>query len=746
MKRYILSSVAIVCLLAGCKEDNFVPNPLGEGREIRFGAVVNDGKTRTYYGDETTVNNSTVWPLYWNSTANGGVADQIFIYSPQAAAGRNQAVYSVDVTAADQSTATSVTRQGAYGVQAGPTNTGYDFYAFYPAAFVTSPSTEAGVINASLPSVQDGKFNGLVPSTAEVSVSYTLSPDMNCCMMTAVTKDQTLTEDGAVGLAFEPLSTVLDITVNGPENNTTGTARITSVTVQADAPITGDFSWDLEKKQFTAGANALNTVTINTMGMDKDGDYVGIPLTTDNTLKLQAFILPNPAVTSLKVIVTTSDSKVLTKTLNMDVALQPCKIHKVNLPKVNVAEAQFDYTVWLSQLDPRIYLSEISLPGSCYSFSTTGGDASGESSKPLTNTQSLSIEKQFDAGIRVFSTHVWIYDQVSEVDGGNTSIAISVLGNTIPRSDYGVSGSGVLTLVDVLKILCAQMQGPHADEFCVLMLSDYIIPSSDKVNQTNMNIFLSRMKVILDSPKVAPYIVTDFNENTTIQDVKGKVLIKLQTNNKDISDYSDINGANCVCNAWKADAGSSVAYTQLEWSKGPVGSDFSTSYVEPNPMLYIYSEQAQAKSTGNNNTFANDSYFNTSSGQVWAYYNKYNSDNHNIFGMSWLGGNGYYYYNKTPFIGTVTTKTTYTMQVADHYNQLWTNRVNALQQAKAKPYGWVMVNCVGSNESTKAVIAKVISQNNDNAFKLNRNRSQVITPVNAPQGDSRPVNAGGSLF
>lgn len=742
MKRYILSSVAIACLLAGCKEDNFVPNPLGEGREIRFGAVVNDGKTRTYYGDETTVNNSPVWPLYWNSTANGGVADQIFIYSPQAAAGRNQAVYSVDVTAADQSTATSVTRQGAYGVQAGPTNTGYDFYAFYPAAFVTSPSTEAGVINASLPSVQDGKFNGLVPSTAEVGASYTLSPDMNCCMMTAVTTNQTLTEDGAVGLAFEPLSTVLDITVNGPENNTTGTARITSVTVQADAPITGDFSWDLEKdqNQFTAGANALNTVTINTMGMDKDGDYVGIPLTTDNTLKLQAFILPNPTVTSLKVIVTTSDSKVLTKTLNMEAALQPHHIHKVNLPKVNVAEAQFDYTVWLSQLDPRIYLSEISLPGSCYSFSRTGGNPTiplGQTTAKITNTQSLSIEEQFDAGIRVFSTHVWTYKQVSEVDGDDTSIAISVLGNTIPRSDYGVSGSGVLTLVDVLKILCAQMQGPHADEFCVLMLSDYIIPSSDKVNQTNMNIFLSRMKVILDSPKVAPYIVTDFNENTTIQDVKGKVLIKLQTNNKDISDYSDINGANCVCNAWKEDVGSMVAYAQLEWSKGPVGTDIEWKYVAPNPMLYIYSEKAEAvKDNTTSLGWNNDSYFGDS-GQVSAYYTNYNSDNHNIFGMSWLGGNGF----KRVFIGSTTTS-----QVADHYNQLWTNRVNALQQAGAKPYGWVMVNCVGSNSSTKAVIAKVISQNNDNAFKLNRNKSQVITPVNAPQGDSRPVNAGGSLF
>ena len=73
-------------------------------------------------------------------------------------------------------------------------------------------------------------------------------------------------------------------------------------------------------------------------------------------------MIPNPDVTSLKVKVVTAESKTMTKNLNMN-SSKPKQIHFVKLPKINVKDLKFDYTIWLSQLDPNIYLSEIFVAG-----------------------------------------------------------------------------------------------------------------------------------------------------------------------------------------------------------------------------------------------------------------------------------------------------------------------------------------------------------------------------------------------
>ena len=79
----------------------------------------------------------------------------------------------------------------------------------------------------------------------------------------------------------------------------------------------------------------------------------------------------------------------MTKTLEMG-KFQPKQIHFVKLPKINVENLVLDPTIWLSQLDENIYLSEISLPGSALAFNYLMSD-------DYMKTQTKTLAEQFNA-------------------------------------------------------------------------------------------------------------------------------------------------------------------------------------------------------------------------------------------------------------------------------------------------------------------------------------------------------------
>lgn len=741
-KKYLLAILGIAASLSfsACQDEEILEKtPLPQGAEIRFGAVLPDEQARTVYGAETTIDGKTVWPIYWklgSATAGSSSYDHIFIYSPQGNAGRNQASYSVKPTEANQNSSAVVEKDGAYGVQVGDAET-YDFYALYPASAATNQATGT-TIRGSLPGAQTVTIDGTLPTAGVSGRAYTSTQDMDNCLMIGSTTGVTLSADQAVSIPFTPFSSVLDITINGPETNTTTgktTARITSVIIEADAPISGDFSYDFSTN--TGTYTGSNSIAVSTMGVDSDGDIVGVPLISGNTLNVKAFLLPNPAVTEISVRIVTSDSQYWKKSLVMTSKFEPRQIHKVSLPKINLEEDNFDYSVWLSQLDPRIYISELSLPGSVFSFSQNASNS-------INNTQTRSIAEQFDAGIRVFQTHVWIANQTSEVDGQNSSIVISVLGQTINRT----TGSGYLTLVDVLKELNQQMETTHSDEFCVLILSDYANGSGDNryVGTASNGYFsfaqfYSRLRAILDNSELNKYIATDFSPNTTIADIKGKVIVKYATNQNESTNAS-LNGARALFNEWFTGMSSNVYYSPLKWGTTSGLADTAQtsmpSSLGANDMLYINFEEANAVSVNNiRTTWASDTQVRS---QISAFNTNYNSTNHNIFGMTFLGGNG------ASYSGILGSSVVTTTQVAQHYNNIWLTAVNAFTGSAAqKPYGWVLFNCVGTEATTTTCIEKVISQNNDNNFKLNRDRTQVQAQ-SAPSGDVSGVNAGGSIF
>lgn len=407
--------------LSGCTndglEDNTVKNPVQTGDEIIFGSRLSgDAETRTVYGDR---GNSGV-PVYWEADGS----DQIAIYCLQSSAPANHLVdYKVTpVMNGEDPTATaeSVVKVNAAeaGLQWGDRNTPHNFYAFYPASAVkgTAEENETGLITANIPVTQqvqewrvgtlsskDDAFNG--------KKTYFGLPNMDYAYMYAYTQvdPSKVNEKDPVNLAFKNLVTVLDITVQGPAS---GTATITNINVSAvdgTQPIlTGDFTCniraaELKSSKVTATCTPVGNFseersTISIPCYDKkEGKF--IQLGAGELLNVKAYIIPqdvNNTVTqqTLQITVSVLNGAACKKTLNT-ADVTPHKINRVILPKLQVGETNY----WMSSLDPNIYVSELSLPGSKMSYLTQANGAD-------IVYQNAAIKDQLLDGVRAFIFHV----------------------------------------------------------------------------------------------------------------------------------------------------------------------------------------------------------------------------------------------------------------------------------------------------------------------------------------------------
>lgn len=761
-----------------CNEEKIQSPVASQGDEVNFGAELVSPQSRTYYGDPIAGENGTrVFPIYWNDLAKG--YDKIFIYAPDAILDRNQAYYTVKPTEQNQTTPAAVVKNGEVGIQWADKPT--DFYSFYPGNAEFNISAQGTEIKATMPGNQAVTYSEkLADAGVGVDKVFEAQPDMSCCMMVAKTPAVSPTTD-AISLQFDPLSSVIDVTVNGPdETNTTtdGLLRVTSVSVTANGQICGEFTYDYSTGEVICDATATEadkTIVVSTMGEDADGDLVGVPLRTGQKLNVKLFVIPNPKVTDMTVSVITSDSQVWRKKLEMK-NFQPRQIHPVNLPQLIAKEAQFDYRTWLSQLDPRIYISELSLPGSVLSFNTTDYVQGAEQ---LVITQNGNIDDQFNAGCRVFQGHFWMVERNSSIDNQPGSFQLT----TSRGYETGVY------LTDMLRELRAQMESVHSNGFCVILLSDYKISGSSYTFEDVYRRFSTvtdRMKELGILPE------SEIGPNTTIADVRGKIILKLQLNGstegsgyayqrqnatlEKIQAWSHVNGAEVLLNWFTEAAQSNVFYSPMEF--GSVGSfEFtpataawtnagladkasvtshtpglayqaalkvidtsktgSSSVAGADPgnadcttkpadmssgMWYIYSEQANA---GEN--------YNTSINSITNIVNSindtYDSATHNKFYMTYCGGTA--------------IRSSYTTDgIAEDFGKRWLESVNSIDK---KPYGWVLFNKVRDGATTKECIQKVISNNNDINFKLQRKKDAVVNKTR-PTGDIQGANRGGMLF
>ncbi len=487
--------------------------------------------TRTVYGDRTT----TGVPVYWEADGS----DEIAIFCDQASQPASHLVhYKITPDETDHATAATVAKvnPSEAGLQWGDLDTEHRFYAFYPASAVKGSAEEdqTGKITANIPVTQQVQEWRIVEKGANGAIdgkkTYFGLPNMDYAYMyayNAVTPSDV--KDGQfIDLQFHNLVTVLDITVQGPSS---GTATITNINVDAidgTTPIlTGDFTCNI--RNASAGEKAV--ATCEPVGdFNEERGRISIPcydnknkqfiqLGPNELLNVKAYIIPQDLENTVKqrtlrVTVSLLNGAPCRKTLQT-ADVTPHKINRVILPPLTIGGTNY----WMSSLDPDIYVSELSIPGSKFSVLTSDNGANRV-------YQNATIEQQFKDGVRAFifqtaSINGWIDDQFRVVceDKNNP---VMTLGEAIS---------------DIASYLKTCEDNGKDKEFAFVMLT---YSSGGHIFNDEGNWIESlRDEVNSIAGDAANRIYTgEITPETTIDDVKGKIILKANYNSQNmISNY-----------------------------------------------------------------------------------------------------------------------------------------------------------------------------------------------------------------
>lgn len=561
MKKIFYLGIALAACLSSCSDDSLdngktVVNPVQTGDEIIFGSSLSDNtdmESRTVYGDRTT----TGVPVYWSSDEKK--PDTIAIYCMQSSQPADHLVkYIVKPSKSNQAVAASVDKldPNAAGLQWGDCSTPHRFYAFYPAGAVKGTDDEdaTGQITANIPVTQQVQEWRTVEAGAsgalEGKKTHFGLPNMNYAYMYAyneVTPEDM--ESSTVDLKFKNLVTVLDITVQGPQS---GTATITNINVDAvegSQPIlTGDFKCDIR------AAKTDGTVVCTPVGsFNEERGRISIPcydkksgqfiqLGPDELLNVKAYIIPQNiknTVTrrTLRVTVSTLNGAPCRKTLNT-ADVTPHKINRVILPKLEVGGTNY----WMSSLDRDIYVSELSLPGSKFAYSTPDNGVT------VRNFQDATITQQFTSGVRAFIVQTAGYAEYTRRggrythnDSGKDDLYVTVNRNILQKNGKNVTIEDVLAELKACIDEAEKAKGESNNEYVVVQLTFEVNPcNSNYGNFNSERIWIEALQAKLNSliSENSYNLYTDeITANTTIRDLREHIVLKVNYNSTAMGSY-----------------------------------------------------------------------------------------------------------------------------------------------------------------------------------------------------------------
>ena len=547
---YSLSGLMALAGLTGCEEKLEEPiNPAKVGDEINFGISSNESAiTRTIYDDEPTTDEAG--NTYYRVTWEPDGSDQIAIYCPQAQ-GTTLCNYSVTPNTADPTKSSAVTKVNANesGLLWGESDP-HHFYGFYPASAVTG--TEDGKIRGHIPVTQTPTGWKEVKNDKGGTTIYGIANTDYAFMWAYGCFNRIEQPDYTIPLTFHPWVTILEIRIPGPAANTDN-VRISNINIRATAGsstvLTGDFICDMTPVEADPNAEPVytpveeesavrNTISIPCYREDKK-DFV--ELGPNDELVVRAYLLPYEIKTdtrTLEVRVSPVSRPVLTKTLRdpqQAGGVVPHKVNTVILPPVENREGN---NYWLSSLDENIYLSELSIPGSWNSMDSGEGNS---------NYQNGTVTEQFNAGARAFmvSTGSRYTREPSKIIGSG--------GGEYKDGDLYVAVNGTrqntkfTEIIDQLHTALVESQNTnHTNEFVFVQLTyetanDYYFDyGTIGLNEQNPGAYsnpheawIRTVQNDLNELKNLDYIYTDeITNNTTIDMVKGKIILKVNTNSE----------------------------------------------------------------------------------------------------------------------------------------------------------------------------------------------------------------------
>lgn len=557
---YFLFAAAFVAL-SGCQDDVVVEEPVvpaQTGDEITFGSSLVDTEigTRTIYGDEPI---DGAYPVEWED------GDQISIYCPEAAQTKivKYRVIPDDNNASTSSLVTKINEDEA-GLQWGTEET-HHFSAFYPGDKIIE-SVE-GKLRAEIP-VEQTPVGWKKETNTAGGTTYTGIANTDYAFMWAYNTHNKA--DGSdVALVFKPWVTILDVEINGPANEDEE-IKMSSVQIRSlsNETLNGEFLIDFNPVEDNesnyptyeeyGNPNATrsqisiqlyaNEIKSENGQTEPFNDF--ITLGYNDKIVVRFYLLPKDVNydtsgegrSDLQVRVTPFNSAVLTRTLNAQNGtahggILAHKVNKVILPSVS----KVGPNDWMSSLDPGIFITELSLPGSKMSYQT---DANGAD----VAYQKLTIEEQMDNGIRAFQIQTGSINTATGNNSGDASdqhLRACVAGR---RTDIPFSQI-VKDIADGLK---RAVDRGHTNEYAFILLTASLsacdayggtyIPFVGTVGETIgdlawMDAIRNDLAEMASAPDTYRLYTDEITPTTTIADVAGSIIIKVNYNDDNMANH-----------------------------------------------------------------------------------------------------------------------------------------------------------------------------------------------------------------
>lgn len=554
--------------MTSCVEENFENHGVSPmaGKEVVFSADMNDGPvTRTNYGDPVTNTSGTTTAFKVNWADN----DSVLVYCIDSkTSGKYEVVPAVDENGEYLNYAEDLVKDGEHGVQWSDSETS-TFVAVYPAK--NSSVSENGVITTNISSVQNNVFEPIYGTDGTTVTGWkgkafdndANSPTMTNGIMFARTEaspkvtdensNQTTTTN-TVNLRFKPYSTVLKFKFAGYTTNTGSsieTIYVQKVELTAPVAVAGQFDLTVSKTGASAAVEACttssstSTITLNTIL--PGGTYV--PLQVGQSLEFDIFTIPSDdyVLSADWAVKLTTDQGDFTYELKpastTENKLAAGKINKINVPSLNVVNTTpWDYSKWMTFIPPKVYLSELSIPGTWYSVHSA-----------YQNTTDLA--QQYSKGVRAFNIDCRLtYEKANSIaTSGSGNLRLVAAGTDKFTGLFGTTLNKGDLVVDKLKDIAAQIPN---NEYVVVVLTiaekpltrgglldEYIfgtvdpsqvIPEFEKILSGNA-VDSNNNTVSTEDLKLYTSKITS---STTIEDVLGHMIVKINTNSNEISSYT----------------------------------------------------------------------------------------------------------------------------------------------------------------------------------------------------------------
>lgn len=629
---------ASVMFLGSCTDDqtdtSVVENPVKGGEEVLFGSSLSKSsqiETRTIYGDEVTEGGDYqhgYFPVYWED------GDNITILCPQASNG-TRVDYTITPLEDDKTTSADVTKldPDKAGLQWNGNVDEHEFFAFYPAEAIRGEAVpDDGIVTVNIPVEQDPVRWEKRDDNTWVGIANTDYAYM--WAYNKVKKSET-PQGTSIPLPFKPMTTVLEITVNGPKSGSQAVSQVTVTSVDpasADNPntiLSGEIKCNIRAaaeggKAICEAAGNMNEVrnriAVNLFNAKGDGKYP--TLSAGEKLKVYVSIMPKDESIekgNLKVTVAGVNTPAKEKTLQTATIIAHA-INKVNLPALDATGSQTDINYWMSNLDPDIYLTELSWPGSKMSSVTRNVGENGF-------VQSASLTTQFELGVRAFD--------FPTINSGSDDIVLA------HETFWGTTesiGTNLKAALDELAACLDKAEQAGKKQETVFVNISYaasrFILSADRESS-----WLSTLISTFDTWKNDRVCASEVNANTVLGDVAGKIILRIHVKGEDVyNKFTTELPAQLVCY--------SSPYTgQL------VPMSWGTSS-KTNGLQLFYEEETRLQNGGIFDINKNDGDAQSKKEHVAAVVQEsvtqYNQNNdHNIWYLIDLGG----YYNFTVIIG-----------------------------------------------------------------------------------------------